>query len=248
MCYLSRKHLVIKKYKEEEGIMAIGTLKRPKTPGEFQAMNEHTYGERNKKFYSDEELVRRLLEESARLLEVARKDYRHMFPLYLADIFSWYNAFANRLGLKLQEALWHKFPGVCSYCLKPEDCECGIEHPLEPEEKAMKLRALRLDRDGRETETLAEHQAFHCRLYGWQHKRELPIMIAAHIVEEAGEVSEAFRHKDMDNVANEMADFLSWIFAFATRAGLDLGEIMWEFYPYACRKCKEERCACEEVV
>lgn len=228
--------------------MAIETLRRPKTVGQFLEMNEYIFGERNKELYSDEALARRLLEESARLLEVARKDYRHVFPRYLADIFSWYNAFANRLGLKLQEALWHKFPGVCSYCLQSQNCIYGIEHPSEPEDIAMKLRALRLDRDGREPQTLVEHQAFHCRLYGWQHKRELPIMIAAHIVEEAGEVSEALRHKDIDNVANEMADFLSWTFAFATRVDLNLADAMWKFYPYACRKCKEERCVCKEVV
>jgi NTP pyrophosphatase (non-canonical NTP hydrolase) len=217
-------------------------------PAEFQTMNEYIYGEKNRQFYSDEALVARLLEETAIILEVVRKDYRDRIPRHLADIFSWYNAVANRLNLDVQEVLWQKYPGVCSYCLREKDCMCGIEHPSDLEAKGKKLRALRLDRDGREPRTLSEHQALHARLYAWQHKRELPIMIASHIVEEAGEVSEAFRYKDKDKRADEMADVLSWIFALATRMGLDLAEVMWEFYPYICRKCEEERCACEQMI
>lgn len=227
--------------------MASVTLRRPKTLEEFQEMNRYIYGIKNEE-YTDEELVFRLLEESAIFLEVVRKDYRDRFPMHLADIFSWYTAVANRLGLKLQEVLWQKFPGVCSYCLRPKDCVCGIEHASNPEENARKLRALQLDRDEHEPRTLAEHQALHSRLYGWQHKRELPIMIAAHIVEEAGEVSEAFRHKDMYNAGQEMADVLSWVLALATRVGLKMADVVWEVYSYACRKCKEEQCVCEELI
>lgn len=228
--------------------MATTMLKRPKTLNEFQAMNEHIYGLKNKELYSDEALVRRLLEETARLLEVARKDYRDLFPLYLADIFSWYNAVANRLNLDVQEVMWQKYPGICSYCLRSRDCVCGIEHPPEPSAKTKRLHSLRLDRETREPQTLKDHQLLHASLYSWQHKRELPILIASHIVEEAGELSESLRHADMNSAAEEMADVLSWIFALATRLDLNLSEIMWEIYPYICRKCEQKRCACEEMI
>lgn len=112
----------------------------------------------------------------------------------------------------------------------------------------MRLRALRIDCDGREPQTLTEHQALHARLYSWQHKIQSPLALAAHIGEEVAEVSEALRHNAVDEVAKEMADVLSWIFALATRVELDLSDIMWEFYPYICRKCEEEHCACEEVM
>jgi NTP pyrophosphatase (non-canonical NTP hydrolase) len=228
--------------------MVAKALKRPKMPGEFQMMNDHIYGDRNRALYSDSDLVRRLLEQSQLLAKVARKDYRHLFGLYLADTFSWYNALANRLGLDTQEIMWQRFPGVCSYCLESSNCLCGIDHPQEPNNKAMRLRALRLDRDGREPHTLTEHQEFHAHLYSWQHKLQLPLAAATHIGEEAAEVSEALRHNAMDKVAEEMADALSWTFAFATRVDLILADVMWEFYPYACRKCKEEHCTCKEAV
>ncbi len=228
--------------------MIAKVLQRPKTPGEFRAMNEHIYGERNREFYSDSDLIRRLLEQSQLLAKVARKDYRHLFALHLADTFSWYNALANRLSFDTQEIMWQRFPGVCSYCFQASNCLCGIDHPEEPIDKAMRLHALRLDRDGREPQTLTEHQELHSRLYNWQHKPQPPLAMATHIGEEVAEVSEALRHNATDKVAEEMADVLSWIFALATRVGLNLADVMWEFYPYACRKCKEEHCACQEVV
>lgn len=228
--------------------MATTTLKRPKTPGEFQEMNSYIYGERNKRYYSDADLVRRLLEQTALLSKIARKDYRDRFALYLADTFSWYNALANRLGLDVQEIMWQRFPGVCSYCLQPINCLCGIEHPQEPGDKAIKLRVLRLDRDGREPWTLEEHQALHSGLYSWQHKFQPPLSMATHVGEEVAEVSEALRHKEMWLVAEEMADVLSWIFAFATRGDLNLADVMWGLYPYVCRKCEEDHCVCEQVI
>jgi len=227
--------------------MTTDVLKRPLTLGEFRAMNKHTYWEKNKAF-SDAFLVARVLQVAALLLELAAKDYRDEFPRQLADLFSWYNALANRLELDVQKIFWQKYPGVCSYCFRPENCICQIEHPSESPEKAIRLRGFRIDREGREPLTLAAWQEFNGRLYAWQHEREIPLITAAKIVEEAAEVSEAFHHNDMESVANEMADVLSRLLTFATRMKIDLADAMWYFYPYACRKCEEEFCVCEEMV
>ena len=231
--------------------MTTPTLKRPNTPVEFQAMNEHVYGKKNEEFYSTSDLIRILFERSQLLGKVARKDYRDRFGLHLADTFSWYNALTNRLDLDVQKIMWHRFPGVCSYCIETENCQCTIDHPQKPENKAIRLHALRLDRDGREPQTLTEHQELHARLYAWQHKSQSPLALAAHIGEEIAEVSEALRHGLMDEASEEMADVLSWIFAIATRVDLNLSDVMCGehgFYPYICRKCREEHCTCKEMI
>lgn len=228
--------------------MTTEVLERPMTPEEFRAMNEHTYGERNRELYSTDALILRLLEQSQLFAKVARKDYRDDFRIHLADVFSWYNALVNRLGLDVQKIMWYRFPYVCSYCIKNKNCQCQINHPRKPRNKATRLRALRLRRDGREPLTLVEHQALHARLYSWQHKFQPPLAIATHIGEEIAEVSEALRHNLTEEACEEMADVLSWIFAFATRVDLDLSDVMWYFYPYICRKCKKERCVCVKMV
>ena len=224
-------------------------LERPRTLLEFQKMNEDIYGDMNRKRYSDEELVRRFLEEILGMMEPMRKDDREAFKTQLPKIFSWYCALANRQGINLQEALWYKYPGVCPYCLRDESCYCGVEHPKIPkEEKEDSLRKFRRERIGREPIVFKDHQALHARLYKGQNARILPFQIADHIGEEAKEVSEALRHNDKKAFCDEMADVLSWLFAVATRLELSLDDLMWKLYPYECEKCHKDRCACPEKI
>lgn len=235
------------------------SLERPQSVKEFQKMFRSIYHELNTRQYKkDGELIARLNEEISHLMEHARKDRRSAFREQLSHIFSWYMGVANRLGVNIQESLWQKYPGVCPYCLREKDCICGTEHPV-MEDKELRLRRLRHEHAGREPKTLAGHQALHNRLYSWQHDRELPIVVAAHLVEEGGEVSHAYRHfvmvKDQQEkelwwgrVCEEMTDVLSWMFALANRLEFDLADAVWEYYPYECVKCHKNQCICEEVI
>ncbi len=232
---------------------------KPQSVKDFQGMFYEIYHELNTRCYNKNgELIARLNEEISCLMEHARKDRRSAFREQLANIFSWHIAVANRLDINIQEALWYKYPGICPYCFKDKDCVCGTEHP-EVEDKELKLAQLRREYAGHEPQTLAEHQALHKRLYGWQHERELPIIIAAHLVEEGGEVSHAYRHfmmaKDQiekdcwrNRAREEMADVLSWMFALANRLEFDLADAIWEYYPNQCVKCHEKPCACKEIL
>lgn len=219
-------------------------LNEPKMLSEFQKMSHYIYGKANRR-YSDVELLLRLIEEIAVVMELARKDYRDEFQIQIPRIFSWYNAVANRLDINLQDILWHKYPGVCPYCMRDRDCLCGLEHPDMPDKENI-LRRLRRERDEREPLSLREHQLFHKRLYGRQNARIMLFQTAAHLVEEAGEVSRAFRHGNREELCDEMADVASWIFALATRLKLDLHTTFWRRYPYECEKCHYSRCRCDQ--
>lgn len=222
-------------------------LERPRTLAEFQKMFCYIY-ERADQHYSHTELVARLIEEITAIMELARKDEQERFPEQLARIFSWYCSVANLLGISLQEALWQKYPGVCSYCLREENCICAIEHPDIPD-KEDALRRLRRERHGREPETLRDHQALHHRLYYRQNRRIFPIQTAAHLAEEAGEVSRSFRRGDLEALEGEMADVASWIFALANRVvpSCDLSDAIWRQYPYECEKCRKDQCQCPDL-
>ncbi|MBI2057983.1 MAG: hypothetical protein HYT63_03335 [Candidatus Yanofskybacteria bacterium] len=217
-------------------------LKRPISVSEFQRMNDHIYSGVNKR-YSDSDLILRLLEEIAKTMEIARKDELELMPSQLARTFSWWNAVGTRGGIDLQEALWNKYPGVCPYCLRTENCACAIEHPDIPH-KEQSLRRLRRDRTA-EPISLSEHQQLHQKLYGRQNRRILVIQIAAHLAEEAGEISKEFRHKNNGGLADEMSDVASWIFAIANRCQFDLADTVWNQYPYECEKCHNTICNCE---
>lgn len=221
---------------------------RPHTLREFQAMFGHIYDDKNREWYSDQDLVSRQIEIAGLMGEIARKDYRSDVPLQLSSVFSWLCGAANRLHIDLHEALWHKYPGVCSYCLKSENCICKIEHPSRADDHERTLRGHRRDRDNREPITLADHQAFHARLYSHHHKNEILHVMALHLVEEATEVSMAHRHQDMDAVKEEMADVLSRIFALATRLEFDLANAVWHYYPYECVTCHSQKCVCKRKI
>lgn len=223
------------------------TFERPLTVDQFQTMYEHIYGQVNRGNYDDKDLILRLIEETTEAMELARKDKRHEFYTRLPRIYSWFNAVANRFNINLQEALWKKYPGVCPYCLREQNCACQIEHPEIPNKDQI-LRRLRRERQGREPQTLSDHQKLHGRLYGKQNERIFPIQTVAHLVEEVGEISRDFRHGRQEELTAEMADVASWIFAIANRLGFNLADIIWENYPYECEICNEDQCVCPQPV
>lgn len=223
-------------------------LRRPRTEREFQRMNAHIYAEANKR-YSDLELILRLIEEICVVEEVARKDKRNTDDMecQLARVYSWWHAVANRFNIDLQDALWRKYPNVCPWCLKRGGCVCGPEHP-KILDREFQLRRLRREIDGM-PELLDDHQALHMTLYGWQNNIRLPIQIAAHIAEEAGEVSKEVRHNNPEGIADELADVGSWMFAIANRYGFKMSDAVWNRYPYECERCHKSVCAgdCSEL-
>lgn len=217
-------------------------VRRPFTVVGYQNMFASIYTEANKK-YSDPELLLRLLEEVSVVMEIVRKDKREDLPEQLARTYAWVNGLANRLQIQLQEVLWNKFPNVCSYCMRAENCSCAVEHPTIQNKETI-LRRLRRDRS-KEPKSLKEHQELHGKLYGRQNDRLIVIQVAAHLAEEAGEISRDFRHHDMEKLGGEMSDVLSWIFALANRLHIDLEKTVWEQYPHECEKCQKIVCVCE---
>lgn len=219
--------------------VADARLSRPHTVREFQQMNYHIYGNVNRR-YSNFDLIMRLLEEICAVVEIARKDELEELPAQLARTFSWWTAVGTRFGIDLQDALWNKYPDVCPYCLRKENCSCAIEHSSIPD-KERTLRRLRRDR-GAEPKSLAQHQALHRRLYYRQNRRILVIQTAAHLAEEAGEISKEARHHNQEGLSDEMADVASWMFALANRVEMDLAEEVWRLYPCECEKCGQTIC------
>ncbi len=220
-------------------------LERPHLLRDYQKMFDHIYGTVNRKRYSDADMILRLIEEIAEAMELSRKDARQKFAIQLPRIFSWLNGVANRFNVDLQDALWEKYPGVCSYCLRNKDCICGTEHPVIPQKEEF-LRRYRREYVGRAPFSLREHQELHARLYKWQNARILLQQVAAHLAEEAGEISREFRHKNLSQLRLELADVASWIFALATRLELTpFDDFVWHQYPYECERCHHSTCSCQ---
>lgn len=225
---------------------------RPVTVTDFLGMHDFIYADANKRF-SDEKLIS-LLCQTATLgvLKNARKHRESLLLNQIPDINSRAFAVANRLGIDLEAALRFKFPGVCSSCLETEGCRCLFRKADErggtPEGQRI-LQELRARKDGW-PESFRAHQLFHDKLYGRQHELFDLFYLSARLVEETAEVAEAYYTGRKEDLALELADVFSWNFAICNRVNMEkashefvyIDDLHWNYYPYACRKCRRNVC------
>ncbi|MFW5986912.1 MAG: MazG nucleotide pyrophosphohydrolase domain-containing protein [Methanohalophilus sp.] len=66
------------------------------------------------------------------------------------------------------------------------------------------------------------------------------------LVEEVGELAEAIRRDDLENIREELADCFAWIGALANLYGIDLEEVFSEKYPQSCPTCGKNPCICTD--
>jgi len=65
------------------------------------------------------------------------------------------------------------------------------------------------------------------------------------LIEEVGELSQALRSSNPDELAEEFADVLAWLATTASIAGIDLDEAAQK-YANGCPKCGHTPCDCPE--
>jgi len=68
------------------------------------------------------------------------------------------------------------------------------------------------------------------------------------IIEEVGELAECIlKRGDKENIKEEIADVIAWIFSLANLLGIDVEEAIKSKYLDVCPKCKSRPCVCKEV-
>ena len=66
------------------------------------------------------------------------------------------------------------------------------------------------------------------------------------LVEEIGELANALRSGDGEELKREFADVLAWLFSLANVVGVDVNEAFVSKYNFKCPKCGSNPCVCEE--
>ena len=67
------------------------------------------------------------------------------------------------------------------------------------------------------------------------------------LMEEVGELSSALRSDDRDNLAEEFADVLAWLFTIANVADIDLTAAVRAKYGTGCPGCGKLQCQCPDA-
>jgi NTP pyrophosphatase (non-canonical NTP hydrolase) len=65
------------------------------------------------------------------------------------------------------------------------------------------------------------------------------------IVEEIGELSQAVRKDDVENIGEEIADVFAWLVSLANLYNIDLEDEVRKKYPGHCIRCGKVVCECD---
>ncbi|MEO0180823.1 MAG: MazG nucleotide pyrophosphohydrolase domain-containing protein [candidate division WOR-3 bacterium] len=67
------------------------------------------------------------------------------------------------------------------------------------------------------------------------------------MVEEIGELAKALRKGNRNEIKEEFADAMAWLFTVANLAGIDMDEAVGK-YEAGCPKCGKSPCECREAI
>lgn len=194
-------------------------------------------GDRN---FSMSDILAQQQRFTMRALKGIRKGDTERLKLNLLDAFSWSVTVANRMHLDIEDIVWHRFPYLCSYCAHCP-CVCKIQKPDHRPE-------LQIDDSQRPT-TLKGFQQMFDQIYPADGRTLADAGV--HWAEETGEMSEAIhaylhehRPAQLQNIAEEVADFVSCTMGVANSAGIDIAEGSAEMFYKNCLACHSLPCTC----
>jgi len=113
--------------------------------------------------------------------------------------------------------------------LEYKDPETGL-HPADPQE--------------REDRAIRDYQELIRRLYISKDSERGPSLTYLCLAEEMGELARAILNNDRENLEEEMADTLAWLFSLANVCQVDLEKAFETKYPMRCIKCQSDPCKC----
>jgi len=208
---------------------------------DFQKLTDVLYTAPDDKLFSLFDLVSILARYSMRTIKGIRKGDMVLTKDSLLKALSWLMTVANRLKIDLDQALWKRFPGVCSYC-GDAPCVCQERHV----KKRVKIR----EEHGKKPRTLEATQSKMAEIYP-RASRTLE-HAGIHLAEEMGEVSEAIRRhysapeeKHFASIKSELADYLSCLYNIANSADINVAEELAHRYHNNCYDCHTVPCSCD---
>jgi len=177
--------------------------------------------------YSLDEVLHRLIEESAELVRPILTYNKKQIKRHLPDIFGWVCAFANKYNIDLERAMESKYVQT-------------------PPGKPKWLRLPPSDVTGRvRLETLEDWQRYLGSLYKYENENISPTLILSRLIEDIGITSRNLRKReDHGCTRDKLTGVLGWTIALANKFQIRLDDTAWKKYPNFCWKCQSKPCKC----
>ena len=173
-------------------------------------------------------------------LKGMRKKDKEKLQLNLIISLSWFVSLMNMLRIDIEEELWQRFPGVCSYC-GSVPCAC--------KEKKIQKRVALIKKGKKRPTTLAEFQSMFAFVY--PSSRRTLEEGGIHLAEEMGELSEAvLKYRgareavDFKHIEEEAADFFSCLMGVFNSLDISVPKELSRLFPENCHECGKAPCQC----
>lgn len=180
---------------------------------------------------------------------------------YIVKALAWWLTLCGKLGVRsVEEMIWDKFPGVCTYCQKkPHESDICLEKKAVSGGPPWEVLAT-LGENAERPRRLRDWQTMFASIYPVQQTEEYGPSFAR-LAEELGELAEAIRvfSSEPGYLLSEAADVFAWLMHIQNilhsksgTAGARRGEALEvafvNSYPDGCLACKQRRCACAPIL
>lgn len=209
---------------------------------EYQELVKKVYGFNNDRFFGQRDMLTNLERFIMRALKGIRKEDKEKTKINLIIALGWFISFMNRLHIDIEQEVWQRFPGKCSYCAS-SPCKCGELRPQSRQELSIN--------DSDRPKSLKSFQDMFQTIY----PAEMRTLEKAgiHLAEEMGELSESIlvyggsgrAAEEFQNVKLEAADLFSCFIAVFNSLDVNLVEnLNVHFSNESCHACHRPVCEC----
>ncbi len=218
----------------------MASVKLNTTIREYQNFTQEVYGVPNDRHFDAKDMLTNIQRFTMRGIKGVRKGDKEKLKLNLLIAESWFISLMSRLHIDIEEAIWKRFPYLCSYCGKCP-CACKIQK--------VKTRKKIAPNNAKRPKTFAGFQEMFRTIYP-------PITrtlehSGIHLAEEMGELSEAVlkyqsarNAEDLHNIALEAADFFSCLMGVLNSIGVSVSNELSAMFTHNCHACKKAPCEC----
>ncbi|MDO8633340.1 MAG: MazG-like family protein [Candidatus Wildermuthbacteria bacterium] len=207
---------------------------------EYQDFVQEVYGIPNDRYYDTSSMLTNIQRFVMRGIKGIRKNDNNKITLNLLIAQSWFMSLMNRFHIPLQEAIWNRFPYLCSYC-GSLPCVC----------KAQKVNA-RKHITPNATNIPGTYEGFQAMFMKIYPPSTRSIEHAGiHLSEELGELSEAVLkyqgtrdEKSLAEITAEAADFFSCLMGVFNSLTFPTAKELAVLFSNNCHACKKAPCEC----
>ncbi len=189
-------------------------------------MFDDIYGKRNQGLLSDQ-VLHRLIEEVSELVKPVLTFNFEQIKDALPDVFAWTCAFSKKMNISLDEVMKTKYLA---------------QLPGKKGQPPLDIFPI-IDKD--RPENMQDWQKYLDYTYKEENINNTPDLMLTRLVEDLGKTSRSLRkHADTKDVGSELSGILAWTFGISNKFRLSLQELVWNKYPNACFKCRNQKCTC----